>query len=59
MPCCVLLGITWLLRTIRIRGLGLDWTLIKVLGLGRLLAKVSEFIQVEASSRDGNITIAA
>jgi len=33
--------------------------LIKVLGLGGLLSKVTEFIQVEALSRDRNIVIAA
>jgi len=30
-----------------------------VLGLGRLLAKVTEFIQAEAMSRDRNIVIVA
>jgi hypothetical protein len=44
---------------IRKRGLGLYLALIKVLGLGGLLAKVTELIQAEAMRRDRNIAIAA
>jgi hypothetical protein len=44
---------------IRKRGLGLYLVLIKVIGLGGLLAKVTEFIQAEAMRRDRNIAIAA
>jgi hypothetical protein len=44
---------------IRKRGLGLYLALIKVLGLGGLLAKVTEFIQGEAVRRDKNIALVA
>jgi hypothetical protein len=44
---------------IRKRGLGLYWALIKVLGMGGLMAKVTEFIQAEAMKRDRNTAIAA
>jgi hypothetical protein len=44
---------------IRKRGLGLYWALIKMLGLGGLMAKITEFIRVEAMRRDRNIVIAA
>jgi len=57
--CVAWYNIRWLLRMIRKKGLGLFWALIKVLGLGGLLSKVTEFIQVEALSRDRNIVIAA
>jgi len=57
--CAAGYNIRWLLRMIRKRGLGLYWALIKVLGLGGLMAKVSEFIQAEAMRRDRNILIAA
>jgi hypothetical protein len=43
---------------IRKRGLGLYWALIKVLGLGGLMAKVTELIKAEAMRRDRNIAIA-
>ena len=57
--CAAGYNIRWLLRMIRKKGLGLSLTLIKALGLGGLLAKVSEIIQSEAMSRDRNIAIAA
>jgi len=44
---------------IRKKGLGLYLALIKVFGLSRLLAKVTEIIEAEAMSRDRNILIAA
>jgi len=44
---------------IRKKGLGLYLTLIKVLGLGGLLAKVTELIQGEAMRRDRNIALVA
>jgi hypothetical protein len=44
---------------IRKKGLGLYLALIKALGLGGLLAEVTEIIQGEAMSRDRNIAIAA
>jgi len=44
---------------IRKKGLGLYLALIKVLGLGGLLAKVTEIIEAEAMSRDRNLVIAA
>ena len=43
---------------IRKKGLGLCLALIKALGLGGLLAEVTEIIQGEAMSRDRNIAIA-
>jgi IS5 family transposase len=57
--CAAGYNIRWLLRMIRKRGLGLYWALIKGLSLGSLLAKVTEFIRVEAMRRDRNIAIAA
>jgi len=57
--CAAGYNIRWLLRMIRKRGLGLYWALIKGLSLGSLLAKVTEFIRVEAMRRDRNIVIAA
>jgi IS5 family transposase len=57
--CAAGYNIRWLLRMIRKRGLGLYWVLIKVPGLGGLMAKVTEFIQAEAMLRDSNIAIAA
>jgi IS5 family transposase len=56
--CAAGYNIRWLLRMIRKRGLGLYWALIKVLGLGGLMAKVTAFIQAEAMKRDRNIAIA-
>jgi IS5 family transposase len=56
--CAAWYNIRWLLRMIRKRGLGLYWALIKVLGLGGLMAKVTAFIQAEAMKRDRNISIA-
>jgi IS5 family transposase len=50
-------NIRWLLRMIRKKGLGFYLALIKVLGLGSLLAKVTEFIQAEAMRRDRNFSI--
>jgi hypothetical protein len=44
---------------IRKRGLGLYLALIKVIGLGALMTKVTEFIRAEAMRRDRNIMIAA
>jgi len=44
---------------IRKRGLGLYLALIKVLGLGGLMAKVTELTQAKAMKRDRNIAIAA
>jgi hypothetical protein len=46
-------NIRWLLRMIRKKGLGLYVALIKALGLGGLLAEVTEIIQGEAMSQDG------
>jgi IS5 family transposase len=57
--CAAWYNIRWLLRMIRKRGLGLYVTLIKALGLGILLAKVTEFIQAEAMRRDRNIALVA
>jgi IS5 family transposase len=57
--CAAGYNIRWLLRMIRKRGLGLYWALIKVLGLGGLSAKVTEFIQGEALRRDRNIALVA
>jgi hypothetical protein len=51
-------NIRWLLKMIRKRGLGHYLVLIKVLGLGVLMAKVTEFIQAEVINRDRNIAIA-
>ena len=57
--CAAGYNIRWLLRMIRKRGLGLYLALIKVLGLGGLMAKVTELIQAEAMMRNRNIVIAA
>ena len=57
--CVAWYNIRWLLRMIRKKGLGLFWALIKVLGLGGLLAKVTELIQGEAMRRDRNIALVA
>jgi IS5 family transposase len=57
--CAAGYNIRWLLRMIRKRGLGLYFALIKVLGLGGLIAKVTEIIQGEAMRRDSNIAIKA
>jgi IS5 family transposase len=57
--CAAWYNIRWLLRMIRKRGLGLYLALIKVIGLGGLLAKVTEFIQAGAMRRDRNIAIGA
>jgi IS5 family transposase len=57
--CAAGYNIRWLLRMIRKKGLGLYFALIKVLGLGGLIAKVTEIIQGEAMRRDRNIAIAA
>jgi len=57
--CAAGYNIRWLLRMIRKKGLGLYLALIKVFGLSRLLAKVTEIIEAEAMSRDRNILIAA
>jgi IS5 family transposase len=57
--CAAGYNIRWLLRMIRKRGLGLYLALIKVLGLGGLLAKVTEFIRAEAMRRDRNIALLA
>ena len=57
--CAAGYNIRWLLRMIRKKGLGLYLALIKTLGLGGLLAEVTEIIQGEAMNRDRNIAIAA
>jgi IS5 family transposase len=57
--CAAGYNIRWLLRMIRKRGLGLYLALINVLGVGGLMAKVTEFIEADAIGRDRNIVIAA
>jgi IS5 family transposase len=47
----------WLLKTIRKRDLGFYLALIILLGLGELMAKVTEFIQAETTRRDRNIAL--
>ena len=57
--CAVGYNIRWLLRMIRKKGLGLYWALIRLLGLGGLLTKVREMIQIKVLRRDQLIALAA
>ena len=57
--CAAGYNIRWLLRMIRNKGLDLYWALIQRLGLGGLLAKVREMIQIEALKRDRLIALTA
>jgi len=57
--CAAGYNIRWVLRMIRKRGLGLYLALIKVVGLGGLLDKVTEFIQAEAMRLDRSIALTA